>query len=141
MRVRFVAAAFCLCGLWLATALAQGESEGDSAPEPIEATVADLDWMVGSWAGDGFGGRIEEVVLPPSNGAMPMTFRAARGGVVGFYEFILCEQEGDGVVMRIHHFSPGMKRWEDEPVTYDLVELGETSALFTEREDEAERSR
>jgi len=143
MRARLLATvSVCLGGAWLAAVTVRPASGDDAgAGGPVEATVADLEWMVGSWAGDGFGGRIEEVFLPPSNGAMPVTFRAARGGVVGFYEFILCEQEGDGVVMRLHHFSPGMKRWEDEPVTLDLVELGETSALFAERDDAEERSR
>jgi len=143
MRTRLLATVLaCLAGVWLAAATVRPASGDDAGADgPAEATVADLSWMVGSWAGDGFGGRIEEVILPASNGAMPATFRAARGGVVGFYEFILFEQEGDGVVMRLHHFSPGMKRWEDEPVAFDLVELGEGYALFAERDDEVERTR
>jgi len=141
MRVRSVAAAVCLCGAWLAAAPAQDAPETEAARAPIEATVADLAWMVGAWAGDGLGGRVEEVVQPPHSGAMPAMFRAMRDGRVRFYEFILFENEGGGVVVRLHHFSPGLKRWEDEPVTFDLVETSENGALFAERGDTIERTR
>jgi hypothetical protein len=104
-------------------------------------TVADLDWMVGRWQGTGLGGDIEEIFLPARGGAMPATFRLVRGERVVFYEFILVEQTEAGVEMRLHHFNPGMTRWEEEPVVFDLAEVREGEAIFTKRDDEAEESR
>lgn len=108
-----------------------------------KATVEDLDWMVGRWVGEGLGGAIEEVFLPPAGGAMPCTFRLMSddGSEVKFYEFILFENTEEGVQILLHHFSPGMKRWEDEPVAFDLVELDAQSVLFAERGDDKERTR
>ncbi len=112
----------------------------EPAPPP---TVDDLSWMVGRWVGEGLGGKIEEVFLPPLGGAMPCTFRLTSpdGTKAGFYEFILVENTAEGVQMLLHHFSPNMKRWEDEPVAFDLVELDGQSVLFAERDDEEEHTR
>ncbi len=125
--------------LILAAALVAPLAVAES-PDPV-ATVDDLDWMVGRWVGEGLGGQIEEIIQAPIAGAMPSTFRLTRPDKVGFYEFILYENTNDGVQLLLHHFSPGMQRWEDEPVTFDLVELKESSALFAERDDEEEKSR
>ncbi len=112
-------------------------------PEAPIATVDDLDWMVGSWAGEGLGGRIEETVEVPAGGAMHSTFRLSSpdGTQVGFYEFMLYENTEAGVQLLVHHFSPGMRRWEDTPAAFDLVELDDQSVLFAERDDEEEHSR
>jgi len=105
--------------------------------------VDDLDWMVGRWVGQGLGGTIEEVMLPASGGAMPCVFRllSPDGSEVRFYEFVLYENTEEGVQILLHHFSPGLARWEDEAVAFDLVELDERRALFAEREDSEEETR
>jgi hypothetical protein len=95
--------------------------------------LAELNWLVGTWRGTGLGGEVEEIVLPPVGNSMPVVFRAVRDGQVTFHEFVLVEAEDDGVVMRLHHFSPQLKRWEDEPVTFDLVRSAPNEALFRMR--------
>ena len=99
--------------------------------------------MVGRWVGEGLGGQIEEIMMPAAGGAMPCMFRMTSpdGSKVGFYEFILYENTDEGVQILLHHFSPGLRRWEDDAVAFDLVELEENRALFAERDDEEENTR
>lgn len=112
------------------------------APAPL-ARIADLDWMVGGWVGEGLGGRVEELFLPAVGGAMPGTFRATRDGRPRFYEFFLYEETEGGIQMLIHHFGPGMTRWEDDPVAFDLTSIsarepaisGPREATFAKRND------
>lgn len=111
----------------------------DSGPEPLR--LDRLDWLVGRWAGEGLGGEIEEVFLPAKGSAMPATFRLVRGDRAVFYEFILLEETPTGVEMRLHHFNPGMTRWEEDPLVFDLTGLDGTSAVFAERDDEIEETR
>ena len=110
-------------------------------PEPSPARVADLTWMVGVWTGDGLGGAIEEAVFPALGGAMPSTFRLVRDGDPVFYEFMLYEDTDAGVRLRLHHFNPGLTRWEDEPVEFLAARVREGEAIFEEKADTEERSR
>ena len=135
--------------------------------EPANDSLAELHWMVGDWIGEGLGGRVEERILPPAGGAMPAVFRLVHGDKVVFYEFFLIEATGPadnggsvadnsggeaetgavdpsgGVQLLIHHFNPGMQRWEDQPVAFDLTEVSTgasasadgPSALFVQRND------
>lgn len=125
------------------------QTHADTEPDTTETflDIRNLEWMVGAWRGEGLGGEIEEVYLPIEGGAMAGVFRLVQtDGATGekaaaFYEFILVESIGHGVVMRLHHFSPGMKRWEDEPVQFELIRAGRNEALFREIGDDAEHSR
>lgn len=110
-------------------------------PEAPPARVADLSWMVGVWTGEGLGGTLEETVLPAMGGAMPSTFRLVRDGDPVFYEYMLYEDTDAGVRLRLHHFNPGLERWEDKPVEFLAVRALEREVLFEETGDTEERSR
>jgi hypothetical protein len=114
------------------------ETENETAPEPH--TIADTAFLAGAWRGEALGGIATELVLPPDAGAMTAVFRLNRDGRIAFYEFILIEQTGDGVQMLIHHFDPGMSRWEDDPVAFDLIEASDDAAVFAERSDAEENT-
>ena len=108
---------------------------------PAPHTVDDLDWMVGRWVGTGLGAEVEEVFMPARAGTMPCAFRVYKGDRPGFYEFMLYENTAEGVQISMHHFSPGLRRWEDTPVVFDLQSIDGTTALFAERDDEVEHTR
>jgi len=52
-------------------------------------------------------------------------FRWIRQEKVHFFELLTIEEESGSLVMRIKHFNPGLKGWEekDDCVTLDLVAL------------------
>lgn len=94
-----------------------------------------LDFMRGTWVGGDEHTQYMETWAEPAGGAMPGWFRMTTDDTVKFYEFMLIESTPGGVELRIHHFSPGMKRWEDEPITFDLIESDAFSARFRERDE------
>ena len=52
-------------------------------------------------------------------------FRWFRDGKPLFFELFTVEEEGDSLVLRIKHFHPGLRGWEekDASVTFDLTGL------------------
>ena len=116
--------------LLLATALpaaAQGGATAhtltaDGAPPP-PATLADAAWLVGAWEGEGLGGWNEEVWSAPAGGAMMGVFRHVKDGAVVFYEFMTLVETDGSLELRIKHFHPDMRGWEekDDMVRFPLV--------------------
>jgi hypothetical protein len=149
-----VAIGTVLCGV---AGLMGCSSGATGTGEPLAHTLDNMSWMVGTWRGAGLDGEIEEVFLEPRAGAIPAFFRLVHPGEDGaetatFYEFILVEQnevgDGDGaegtrprITYRLHHFNPGLSRWEDEPVEFELIRLTGSEALFKEVGDTEENSR
>jgi hypothetical protein len=92
----------------------------------------DLSWLEGSWKGRLGEETIEETWSPPGGGTLMGMFRWIKEDRVSFYELIVIEQAEEGVMMRIKHFSPGLKGWEekDRAVDFLLVQLDGTEAVF-----------
>jgi len=104
--------------------------------EPLSgATAADLGWLSGSWRGDVAGDIIEEVWSGPAAGTLMGMFRWLEGDGVRFYELLVIEAGARRLVLRIKHFNPGLKGWEekDEAVNFDLVALAGQEATFLRR--------
>ena len=95
-------------------------------------SVDDLAWIVGDWAGEKGGGLVEEQWSSAAGGAMMGMFRWTSGDEVRLYEFLLIESGPKGPVMRLKHFSPAMKGWEekDESLEFHLTSLAEGRAVF-----------
>ena len=94
-----------------------------------EGNIESLDWLVGHWVGDGFGGRSEEIWSPPKDGVMIGLFRHHKAnGDLNFYEFL--EIRADG--LRLKHFNPDMTGWEekDDFLTFPFREQGENFIQF-----------
>ncbi|MFG0275256.1 MAG: DUF6265 family protein [Phycisphaerales bacterium] len=99
-------------------------------------TLEDVAFIAGHWEGPLFGGHAEEVWLAPDGGTMLGMFRlvsknregAERTSVI---EYLLFTQTDDGVTFRFKHFRTDYTTWETgEPLTFDLVEAGDNSAVF-----------
>ncbi len=104
----------------------------EGAPRPA-ATIADVAWLTGTWAGDGLGGTFDEVWSAPAGGSMAGFFRLVRGGKPVFYELLsILEHEGS-LEMRLKHANPDMTGWEEKNdfVTFKLVKLDATGAYFS----------
>ena len=102
------------------------------APRP-PATIADIGWLTGTWAGEGLGGTFDEVWSAPAGGAMMGHFRLVKNGKPVFYELLtVLEQEGS-LEMRLKHANPDMTGWEEKNdfVTFKLMKLDATGAYFS----------
>jgi len=106
--------------------------------QPLEAARAsDLAWMAGAWRGRRGADAVEEHWSGPEGESLMGMFRWLRDGQARFFELLTIEAEGAGLRLRIKHFHPGLRGWEekDEAVSFDLVQLGEGEAVFFERSE------
>mgnify|MGYP000474719007 CR=1 FL=1 len=97
-------------------------AEGETAPP---ATLEDAAWLVGSWDGECFGERCEEVWNAPSAGSMVGMFKLFGDDGVRFYELLLLVVEDDTLVLKVKHFSPDFSAWEEKSdyVSFRLVDV------------------
>jgi hypothetical protein len=101
--------------------------------EPLsDPRPADLAWLAGTWTGARGGEPIEEHWSEPAAGSIMGMFRWQRDGAILFYEFMAIEQAGETVSLRIKHFYPGLKGWEEknESAEFVLVQLSANEAVF-----------
>lgn len=104
----------------------------DRPAERPRATLADARLLVGHWRGEFLGGVAEEVWLPPAGGTMVGVFRLFREDKVVFYEIMTAVEEEGSVSLKLKHFHPDLKGWEekDEMVTFRLVRSGKDALWF-----------
>ena len=96
---------------------------------PPAAQLSDMNWMVGSWAGEGFGASLQETYSDQAGGQMPGHFSIVADGKPGMYEFVMIAQVGPSLEYRVRHFNPDMTAWEDKAtfIRFPLVErVGDT---------------
>ena len=117
MRRLLAAALLCLA----LPAFAQYPSPGAGAPEAAAkppsppARIADVAWLQGYWVGEGLGGEIEDVWLPPKAGVLLGAFRLHRtDGKPGFYELFAIEEVDDTLQFVVKHFHPDWVGWEEK---------------------------
>lgn len=105
-------------------------SDEDASRPP--ASIEDVEWMAGDWIGEAFGGTAEEVWSPPSAGTMLGMYKLHRDDQVVFYEILTIQEENDSLVLKLKHFHPDLKGWEekDDTVDFPLVKLEEKKAWF-----------
>lgn len=97
-----------------------------------EASIEQIDWLVGTWRGAGFGGQVEECWAPSSAGSKLATFRLERDGRARFYEFLVLAEEAGSLSLKLKHFSPDLVGWEerDGHVSFPLVRIEPGAAYF-----------
>jgi len=128
--------AISLLALLLATAPAHA-AETRTAPEghvPPPATVAQLDWLAGIWAGEGIGGaKATEVYSPPGAGSVGGHFVQEDGkGGVEFFEIMQIAEVGGSLVYRLKHFTDELAGWEEKGayVSFPLVAIEHDAVYF-----------
>jgi hypothetical protein len=123
--------------LWAGPASAQSPKTENTltldagAPRP-QVTLADLGLLVGQWRGEFLGGTADEVWLPPAGGSMIGMFRLIDKDKVVFHEFWTVVEEDGGVVMRLKHFHPDLKGWEEknDAVVFKVVKVSADTVWF-----------
>ena len=128
----------CISLLFAGVATAQSEKtehtfkldDPDSRPE---GTLEDVAWMVGSWAGEAFGGSVEEVGNPASLGTMVGMFKVMNDGKVSFYELTLLAEEEGSLILKVKHFNADFTGWEekDDYIKFRLVSIAPGAVHFS----------
>jgi hypothetical protein len=130
-----LACAACICAANQAGAQSQLSAHTlklDKSTTPPKAKVADLAWIQGRWTGEAFGGTAEEVWSPPLGNTMLGMFRLVKDGKAVFYEICTFIEENDTVLLRLKHFHPDLKGWEekDVSVSFPLIKLTKDTVWF-----------
>ena len=79
-----------------------------------KATLADLAFIAGQWRGEMQGGITEENWSLAAGDSMMGVFRFVKNGKAVFYEMLLIEATPNGPVLRLKHFHPGLRGWEEK---------------------------
>lgn len=97
-----------------------------------EYSLEDLDFLVGHWEGEAFGGWAEESWGPAKGGSMLGSFRLVNGGKTVFYELLLLVERDGRPVMRVKHFNADMSPWEEgaDSVDFHLLRAEGSTAWF-----------
>jgi hypothetical protein len=81
---------------------------------PPAATIQDMAWMAGRWTGPALGGISEETWTPPNAGVMLGAYRLVKDGKTVFYEILTIVEERGSLLIRLKHFNPDLKGWEEK---------------------------
>ena len=112
------------------------EAVEEPTPKRAAATLADLAWLEGHWAGTGIGGHpAGETFSYAGEGQMVGHFwQLDQNGGVDFYEIITVTPDGESLVMRLKHFAGDLRGWEEKPaetaLNFPLRERSETRWVF-----------
>ncbi len=93
------------------------------ATESVTSPVAELNsirWIEGHWRGEAFGGLTDEVWSPPLGGSMMCAFKLVVNGKIKFYELATISEEKSTLILRLKHFHPNLKGWEEKDKTLDF---------------------
>ena len=132
MKVSVTAFAIALMA---ATPLAAQETRvGDDGFESPTASLDQMDWLVGQWAGPGIGGAPSmESWLPPLGGTMVGTFvQQDEAGAIMFTEHMYIVPQDGSLALKLKHFNADLTGWEekDEMLTFRLVAIEPCAAYF-----------
>ncbi len=99
---------------------------------PASAGIAELAWIAGHWRGEALGGVAEEIWSEPRAGAMMGMFRLVKGDSVAFYEIMTLSEEAGSGVLRLRHFHPDLRGWEerDDVRVFRLVRVTPEEVAF-----------
>lgn len=96
------------------------------------ATLDAMKWLRGHWTARAFGGVAEELWSDANGGAMMGVYRLTRGGKPVFYELLTIVEENGSLMLRLRHFNPDLKGWEEknQTVEFPLVALRDGAIHF-----------
>ncbi len=105
----------------------------DDGTGPASATIQDVSWLAGYWEGDGFGGKVVQLIAPASGSQMMGAFHAqSASGDTTMYQFYTFLEKGDTVILRMKHFSSDFIGWEEKSdyAEFPLVVVDDRALYF-----------
>ena len=99
---------------------------------PPEAKIDSMAWLAGYWEGEGLGGHMEDIWMPPRNGVILGAFRLTKADGKGFYELFAIEEFEGSLRFVVKHFHPNWVGWEekDQALKMPLRKIGENEFSF-----------
>lgn len=95
-----------------------------------KATVDDLAWMQGAWAGDLGPNRLEERWNEPRGGTLASLVRMTGEGGTSMVELIVIEEEAGSLILRLQQWDPGFKPRTDGPQVFALESIGKKTVTW-----------
>ena len=86
----------------------------------LEPKLENIAWISGTWHGEAFGGKTEEIWSQPSGGSMMATFKLTVNDQVQFYEIEIIREIENDLVLQLKHFNKDLKGWETKDETEDF---------------------
>jgi len=98
----------------------------------LEPKLENITWISGTWHGEAFGGKIEEIWSKPSGGSMMASFKLINDGTVSFYEIEIIREVENSLLLQLKHFDGELKGWEtkDETIDFPLKQITPTKVTF-----------
>jgi hypothetical protein len=102
------------------------------APPSPPAKIESMAWLAGYWEGEGLGGRMEDIWMPPRDGVILGAFRLVQPQGKGFYELFAIEEDAGSLRFVVKHFHRNWVGWEEKDVAVKmpLVSISENAASF-----------
>lgn len=101
------------------------------AGSTLQAGVADLAWMTGSWAGPaGPENTLEENWTAPADGSIGALVRMRGAGATSMIELIVIEESDDTLVLYIQQWDPGFTPRPAGPQQMKLVSMDDRTVTF-----------
>lgn len=94
------------------------------------ATIEDLSWMTGNWAGALGPNQLEENWIGGEGGSIAAMVRMTGNGATSMFEMITIEEVDGSLVLHIQQWDPGMSPRTEGAQEMVLEEIGENSVKF-----------
>ena len=94
------------------------------------ATVEQLDWMTGNWAGQLGPNQLEENWIATEGGSIAAMVRMTGADATSMFEMITIEEVDGSLVLNIQQWDPGFQPRSDGPQTMELEEISANSVKF-----------
>ena len=120
-----------IAALLLAAQAAFAQAPAAPPPSP-PAKIESMAWLAGYWEGEGMGGHMEDIWMPPRDGVILGAFRLTKPDGKGFYELFAVEEFEGSLRFVVKHFHPNWVGWEekDQALKMPLRRIGENEASF-----------
>lgn len=133
-----IAAAFLSLTAFSHFAAAQPQMpEAPPPPPPVTipsppARIDDVAWLAGYWDGEGMGGKVEDIWMPPRDGVLLGAFRLTKPDGKGFYELFAIEEHEKSLRFVVKHFHPDWVGREEKggALRMRLTKIGPGEAVF-----------
>jgi hypothetical protein len=97
----------------------------------VPASVDDLSWMTGSWAGPAGPNVLEENWAEPKNNSMVAVVRMMGEGNTSMVELIAIEPHEESLTLRVQQWNPGFSPRTPGPQVMKLEAITKNSVTFT----------